>query len=1294
MRRRWVVAIVCGLLLLTLPAGLDALAQNGGALTSVSAFTGGGGHALAVKSDGSLYTWGYNSNGQLGLGRSGSNVLLPTRNNTLRNGVSNVAGGEFHSLALKRDGTVWAFGENSDGQLGSGSTGAAQGTPTQVVDIKGAAAIDADGDRSYAALKDGTVWAWGVNTEGELGNGSTKGSPRPVRVSGLTGISALAAGSHHTLALAGKQAGAKQGTVYGWGEEQYGQVGDGKSCKPGTKGCIRTTPTEVRGLNGKVVAIASAQLGEYSLALMEDGTVMSWGRNNQGQLGRGTKSSNTCTCIPTPGRVKGLKNVKAIAASGGAGAALKEDGSVWTWGNNKYGQLGNGSAGTADRPTPGQVQGLGNADAIAAGGGFILARTGGGALFGWGINGFGEVGVGNQKEAQPKPVAVGVEQAVGGSSLPVPAALLWILLGMFVAFVLLRGSRYVRRPAPAGPAGAFEPWSGGAMPLYTPPARRADGERANGETQVLDRAWREWAGPSRLLGRMDLFEDLSDEDLREVASALRPLSAKAGSIVSSEDSGQAFFLVETGTLASTADIGGEPRELARLGPGDFFGEAALLGQANRSGTVRAVTDAELWTLGAAEFQDLLGRHPSIEQVVRRASDQRGGRGESAAFEIEERSLADLAANGQDIRIGRTADNEIVFESPLVSRHHAVIEKTGNGFRLRDLGSVNGTYLNGVPVRSADLNDGDEVWVGDERLVFDRRAVHRSIEPHGIRLDANELNTVVRGDKQLLHDISLSILPGEFVAIVGGSGAGKTTLMDALSGVRPATSGRVLYNGRDYYRQLAIFRSVLGYVPQDDIIHTELPLRLTLRHSAKLRLPPDTTKEELDAAVDTALVDLELTGQADVRVGQLSGGQRKRSSIGVELLTRPRIFFLDEPTSGLDPFTDGQMMRLLRRLADAGSTVTLTTHATKNVMLCDKVVFLARGGQVAFVGTPRRALSYFEADGFDDIYGRLAEELSPEEWATRFRESDDYRQLRAEQLLPSPAAGDGAAPAAAGSPPPGGLARGLRQFAVLSRRSFDLYAKNPKVLPSLIMPPILFSLLALALFNGNTFTLGENSALALQVLFLVAFSSFIFGLLFAVQEIVKEFPIFRRERMVNLGVAPYVLSKTTFLAPLLTLLILVMVGILRVTGRLPDAGFDVYGPLLVTLILTGFVGLALALFTSAIVSSSQQATDMLSVWIMPQVLFGGALVAVLSMNIVGKVIAAVSPVRWSFEALGQIADLDTQFRVDQTKIGAGLAIQYGDTFTRDHIQNWVILAVMIVVPLVLTCVVLRRRTETG
>lgn len=836
------------------------------------------------------------------------------------------------------------------------------------------------------------------------------------------------------------------------------------------------------------------------------------------------------------------------------------------------------------------------------------------------------------------------------------------------------------------------------MPAPPVPVPGVAASRAPAALDPPDRdgAWREYGRRVGFLGRVDLFGGVSQEVLVQVATALKPLAVPAGGIVCREgEVGDQFFLIEAGTLAVTADSGGQPRQLALLGPGEFFGEMALLGPGRRSATVRATGDAQLWSLSAADFHQLLTRQPEIDTVVRRAASLRGTANQLGAFEVEHRNLAVLTEGRQQIRIGRSPDNDLVFASHLVSRHHAVVEWSGKSYRLRDLDSNNGTYVNGVEVRTADLNDGDEIWVGDERFIFDRRAIHRSIEPRGIRIDATNLSREVQGGKKLLHDVTLSILPGEFVAIVGGSGTGKTTLMDAMSGVRPASSGRVLYNGRDYYRNLAFFRNVLGYVPQDDIIHTDLPLRVTLRHAAKLRLPPDTSREDLDDAVDKALAALELTAQAGVKVGLLSGGQRKRSSIGVELLTRPRVFFLDEPTSGLDPLTDAQMMGLLRRLADGGSTVILTTHATKNVMLCDKVVFLARGGQLAFVGTPQRALRYFEADAFDTIYKRLADEATPEEWGQRFRTSQDYRQVLADQLRPGEADAAASAPHALGEGGrSGGLARQVRQFAVLSRRNFDLFAHNPSNLPSLIMPPILFSVLALALFKSGVFERTTNSAAPLQILFLIAFSAFIFGLLFGVQEIVKEFAIFRRERMVNLGILPYVLSKTTFLAPLLAVLLMVMVGILRLTGRLPASGFDVYSRLLLTLVLTGFVGLALALFTSALVSTPQQATDMLSVWIMPQVLFGGALLAVPAMNLVGRLISTVAPVRWSFEALGQITDLNTQFRTDTSRIGPGLVIQYGDSFTRNPVQNWLILILFIVVPLALTCLVLKRKTTTS
>src|SRR5579859_1108332 len=241
---------------------------------------------------------------------------------------------------------------------------------------------------------------------------------------------------------------------------------------------------------------------------------------------------------------------------------------------------------------------------------------------------------------------------------------------------------------------------------------------------------------------------------------------------------------------------------------------------------------------------------------------------------------------------------------------------------------------------------------------------------GLRIDARRLTRRV-GRVIILNDVSLSIAPGEVVCIAGGSGAGKTTLLEALAGVRPADSGTVRFDSVDVYSHLDVFRNSLGYVPQDDLIHADLPLRSTLRYAARLRLPASTGSAEIDTAVDDAMRALDLQSQARLRVGTLSGGQRKRASIAVELLTKPHVFFLDEPTSGLDPAIGAELMQVLRKLAkEEGATVVLTTHSPPDLLLCDRVVFLARGGHLAFDGTPDDALRHFGVAHFSEIYLHL------------------------------------------------------------------------------------------------------------------------------------------------------------------------------------------------------------------------------------------------------------------------------------------------------------------------------------
>src|SRR3954469_1013806 len=230
---------------------------------------------------------------------------------------------------------------------------------------------------------------------------------------------------------------------------------------------------------------------------------------------------------------------------------------------------------------------------------------------------------------------------------------------------------------------------------------------------------------------------------------------------------------------------------------------------------------------------------------------------------------------------------------------------------------------------------------------DQTAVQRS----GARLDVGGV-TVRAGAGTVLNDISFSVAPGELIALVGGSGAGKTTLLETMAGLRVVTEGAVLHDGVPV--RAAERASGIGFVPQDDIVHRELPLRRVLHYAAGLRLPAGTTPVAADHVVDRTLRDLDLADRADVIVGNLSGGQRKRASIAVELLTRPRVLFLDEPTSGLDPSTAAGVLDVVRDLTREGVTVVLTTHSPADVEACDRVVFLAPGGHLAFAGSPAAA----------------------------------------------------------------------------------------------------------------------------------------------------------------------------------------------------------------------------------------------------------------------------------------------------------------------------------------------------
>ena len=589
----------------------------------------------------------------------------------------------------------------------------------------------------------------------------------------------------------------------------------------------------------------------------------------------------------------------------------------------------------------------------------------------------------------------------------------------------------------------------------------------------------------------------------------------------------------------------------------------------------------------------------------------------------------------------------------------------------------------VVLWEVQARDLAELRRASESLDGALRALRPSVEApaelereRGVRVDARGLSKRVADDRQVLHDISLSIQPGRLVAIVGGSGAGKSTLLDALAGVRPADRGTVLYDGQDPNLALAAWRSSLGYVPQDDIIHTELSVVATLRYAAMLRLPAAATEADRERAVAETLYALDLRERAEVRVAALSGGQRKRVSIGVELLTNPRLFFLDEPTSGLDPATSAELMRLLRRLACSGRTIILTTHAMQDIDICDEMIVLARDGHLAFAGATGQAREHFQVATPEEIYERLAVEATPAEWAHRFRPEQ------------TTAASTGAI---ATEPPRADGIGAWRQGMVLTRRNAEILVRNKLTLAILLGSPLLVVAMLVILFQPGAFSFADPSPNAMiMIIYWVAFGGFFFGLTYGLLQICTEIPIFRRERLIGLRVGPYVVSKAAVLLPVLIAMSVLMLGVLRLFDRLPDAGFMTYAALLLTLVLDAVAALALGLLTSAAVSGPAQATIALPMLCFPQVLFSGAILPVPIMATAGKVISYGMADRWAFEGMGHELELERVLGEGGSNLGPPLLAQYGDTFANAIWVNWLILGGMTAGFLIAACVVCARR----
>jgi len=642
----------------------------------------------------------------------------------------------------------------------------------------------------------------------------------------------------------------------------------------------------------------------------------------------------------------------------------------------------------------------------------------------------------------------------------------------------------------------------------------------------------------------------------------------------------------------------------------------------------------------------------------------------AAHAVETVSLGQLdlaqagpsAGSGQALTIGRDPANDLHLDSPVVSRRHARIERVPAGHVLIDLSSTNGTYVNGSrlqPNSGVTLRPGDVVHMGPFRLTYQPSTLSQVVGAMQARIDALNLTRRVppsgsprsdggRGEggaRLILRDVSLSILPREFVAIVGGSGAGKTTLLDALSGYRRA-EGRVLLNGDDFYARYALYRGLLGYVPQDDIIHLDLPVDRALRYVAQLRLPSDTSADEIEQRIRRVLAEVEMTEHREQIVSSLSGGQRKRVSIGAELIAEPSLFFLDEATSGLDPGLEKKLMYTLRRMADAGRTIVLVTHATANIRQCDHVAFLS-GGRLVFFGPPAAALDFFGAADFADIYAEI--ERNPELWEGRYRASTTAQQVLEARLSDLPEAPRSATDMSLPTRP---LVSFLRQFFILTQRTFELVLRDSVRLAALlVVMPIIGVLLSLladpeALVGASEERIADIlqetgrysiAAQAQSVLMMLGLAAVLLGMFVASFELVRERAIYRRERMVNLRLAPYLGSKAAVLVGFALIQCLALIVAFGIRVPFPQAGTFLPGPLEIylTLALSAAAGTMIGLFISAIVNNAATAIYVVLFAVFAQIMFAGVIFPLPGAT---QALSYLTVTRWTVEALGSSIDL--------------------------------------------------------
>ncbi|MCR5107413.1 MAG: ATP-binding cassette domain-containing protein [Lachnospiraceae bacterium] len=636
----------------------------------------------------------------------------------------------------------------------------------------------------------------------------------------------------------------------------------------------------------------------------------------------------------------------------------------------------------------------------------------------------------------------------------------------------------------------------------------------------------------------------------------------------------------------------------------------------------------------------------------------------------------LMLQGQkEITIGRESGCMVVLPHISVSKLHARITFSNGQYFIEDNSSTNGVIVNNRRITARQqLHEKDVIMITNSKLIFTSQMISYCFYGGGISVDAE--NVIIKrgkGDKAFItcNDVSLNIKPGELIAIIGGSGAGKSTILNAMSGYLHPASGHVYINGADLYENFDSLKKLIGYVPQSDIVYDNLTLYDMLLYTSKLRLPPDTSQKEREAAIDRAISLVELTEKKKSFIKALSGGQKKRASIAVELLSDPNLLFLDEPSSGLDPGTERNLMTSLREMADGGKTVILVTHSTLQLRMCDKIVFMGKGGNLCFFGSYDDALRFFEVSDVVDVYGMI---------------TDHAKEVRQRYDATVASAQGGKTRTEQKAVVPKKKEKKANQLPVLCQRYVKLVMNDRQRLILLMLQAPLLAILISFVSDGEQFKQYEMTK---SLLFSLSCCAFWVGMLNAIQEVCKERTILRREYMTGLSLTNYIISKIAVLGFMCLIQSLLMVAVFAIAVGLPEEGvlMSPFLEIFLTTFLTAVSASAMGLFVSALFTNADRAMTVAPILLMPQILFSGMMFALSGAT---KIISWFATCRWSMEAYGTTANLN---ELDLALQQQGLPLKHLAEecfeFTKSNLfHDWGLLLLFVVLFLIIARLVLQ------